>query len=81
MSAKDKKPVSTIQAILRATGLALMAAGIVLAWFPHKIEDYLGDMSPEQTSNLGGILIVFGLIDLLVLPRLFKKHEEKKDND
>ena len=81
MPAKESNSIDTILAIFRGIGLCIMAAGIMLAWFPDKIENYLGEMPPEQTSNLGGILIVFGLMDLLILPRLLKKHKKKRDND
>ena len=58
-----------IFAAMRLSGLALMLAGMGIA---------LGDfVRPGGWPLLGGALIVAGLIDALVMPRLLKRQWNK----
>lgn len=58
-----------IFAAMRLSGLALMLAGMGIA---------LGDfVRPGGWPLLGGVLIVAGLIDALVMPRLLKRQWNK----
>lgn len=58
-----------IFAAMRLSGLALMLAGMGIA---------LGDfVRPGGWPLLGGVLIVVGLIDALVMPRLLKRQWNK----
>ena len=58
-----------IFAAMRLSGLVLMLAGMGIA---------LGDfVRPGGWPLLGGVLIVVGLIDALVMPRLLKRQWNK----
>lgn len=65
--------------LVRITGLLFMAAGFTLAWFPEKLDDYIANLSLENTQYIGGILIVIGMVDILILPRILNmKNNETK---
>lgn len=65
--------------MIRIIGLLFIAAGFTLAWFPEKIEDYISGISADETQFFGGILIVIGMIDLLIIPRILNlKNNETK---
>ena len=82
MTAKNPS-MSMVIKLVRITGLLFMAAGFTLAWFPEKLDDYLDDylanLSLENTQYIGGILIVIGMVDILILPRILNiKNNETK---
>lgn len=59
-------------ALSRVIGVILIVAGVAISF-----SDLL---RPGGWPLLGGVLIIFGLLDALVAPKLMKRHWDRTDN-
>jgi len=78
MKTTKEKMAFTIK-LIRIIGLMFIAAGFTFAWFPEKVDDYLPGLSEDNMQYTGAILIVIGMVDILILPRILNiKNNETK---
>lgn len=63
--------------LLRLMGVIACAMGLLFIFNVMNVGELVGLMEEGMHKYLGGILCIIGLIDILILPRIFEQISQK----